>query len=92
VKDLQAFADVTVIENQSIVCVVGEQMRSTMGVVDRVFRAVSNINVMMISQGASEINMSLVVDETVVAQAVQQLHREFFEPVPELDLFEQVDA
>ena len=92
VKDLQAFAEVTVIQNQSIVCVVGEQMRSTTGIVDRVFRAVSNINVMMISQGASEINMSLVVDEHVVAQAVQQLHREFFEPVPELDLFEQVDA
>jgi len=92
VKDLQAFAEVTVIQNQSIVCVVGEQMRSTTGVVDRVFRAVNNINVMMISQGASEINMSLVVDEHVVAQAVQQLHREFFEPVPELDLFEQVDA
>lgn len=92
VKDLQAFADVTVIQNQAIVCVVGEQMRSTMGIVDRVFRALSNINVMMISQGASEINMSLVVDENVVALAVQQLHREFFEPVPELDLFEQVDA
>jgi aspartate kinase len=92
VKDLQAFAEVTAIENQAIVCVVGEQMRSTMGIVDRVFRALSNINVMMISQGASEINMSLVVDENVVSLAVQQLHREFFEPVPELDLFEQVDA
>ena len=92
VKELQAFADVTVIQNQAIVCVVGEQMRSTMGIVDRVFRALSNINVMMISQGASEINMSLVVDENVVSLAVQQLHREFFEPVPELDLFEQVDA
>ncbi len=92
VKDLQAFADVTVIQNQAIVCVVGELMRSTMGVVDRVFRALNNINVMMISQGASEINMSLVVDESAVTQAVQQLHREFFEPVPELDLFEQVDA
>lgn len=92
VKDLQAFADVTVIQNQSIICVVGEQMRSTTGVVDRVFKAISNINVMMISQGASEINMSLVVDESVVEQAVRQLHREFFEPVPELDLFEQVDA
>jgi aspartate kinase len=91
VKELRAFAEVTVIEQQAILCVVGEQMRSTTGIVDRVFRALSNVNVMMISQGASEINMSLVVDESVVTQAVQQLHREFFEPVPELDLFEQVD-
>jgi aspartate kinase len=92
VKDLQVFADVTVFDHQAIVCVVGEQMRSTTGVVDRVFKALNNINVMMISQGASEINMSLVIDEGAVTHAVQQLHREFFEPVPELDLFEQVDA
>jgi aspartate kinase len=92
VSELQMFAEVSVFEQKAIVCVVGEQMRSTAGVVDRVFRALSNINVIMISQGASEINMSLVVDDVVVTQAVQQLHREFFEPVPELDLFEQVDA
>lgn len=92
VADLQEFAEVTVFEKKAIVCVVGEQMRSTVGIADRVFRALNDINVMMISQGASEINMSLVIDEGAVTQAVQQLHREFFEPVPELDLFEQVDA
>jgi len=92
VSELQEFAEVTVFEQKAIVCVVGEQMRSTVGVVDRVFRALNDVEVIMISQGASEINMSLVVDESSVTQAVQQLHREFFEPVPELDLFEQVDA
>jgi aspartate kinase len=91
-KELREFADVSVYEHKAIVCVVGEQMRSTVGVVDRVFRALNDIKVIMISQGASEINMSLVVDEDAVTQAVQQLHKEFFEPVPELDLFEQVDA
>jgi len=45
----------------------------------------------MISQGASEINMSLVIDETNVTQAVQRLHREFFEPVPELEIFEAIE-
>jgi aspartate kinase len=92
VSELQEFAEVGVFGQKAIVCVVGEQMRSTAGVVDRVFRALQDINVMMISQGASEINMSLVIDEIVVDQAVRQLHKEFFEPVPELDLFEQVDA
>lgn len=92
VSELQEFAEVTVFGEKAIVCVVGEQMRSTVGVVDRVFRALNDVEVIMISQGASEINMSLVIDETSVTQAVQQLHREFFEPVPELDLFEQVDA
>lgn len=92
VSELQGFAEVSVFDQKAIVCVVGEQMRSTVGVVDRVFRALNDINVIMISQGASEINMSLVVDEDSVTQAVQQLHKEFFEPVPELDLFEQVDV
>jgi len=91
-KELREFAEVSVYEQKAIVCVVGEQMRSTVGVVDRVFRALNDVNVIMISQGASEINMSLVIDENAVTRAVQQLHREFFEPVPELDLFEQVDA
>ena len=91
-KELREFADVSIYTHKAIVCVVGEQMRAKVGVVDRVFRALNDINVIMISQGASEINMSLVVDGDSVTQAVQQLHKEFFEPVPELDLFEQVDA
>ncbi len=92
VADLRGFAEVNVYEKKAILCVVGEQMRSTAGVADRVFRALNDIPVMMISQGASEINMSLVIDENAMVQSVQQLHKEFFEPVPELDLFEEVDA
>jgi aspartate kinase len=92
VADLRGFAEVNVYENKAIICVVGEQLRSTAGVADRVFRALNDIPVTMISQGASEINMSLVIDEDALIQSVQQLHKEFFEPVPELDLFEEVDA
>ena len=92
VADLRAFAEVSVYEKKAIICVVGEQMRSTAGVADRVFHALNDIPVTMISQGASEINMSLVIDEEAMVQSVQQLHKEFFEPMPEVDLFEQVDA
>ena len=92
VADLRGFAEVNVYEKKAIICVVGEQMRSTAGVADRVFHALNDIPVTMISQGASEINMSLVIDEDAMVQSVQQLHKEFFEPVPELDLFEEVDA
>ena len=92
VADLRAFAEVSVYEKKAIICVVGEQMRSTAGVADRVFHALNDIPVTMISQGASDINMSLVIDEEAMVQSVQQLHKEFFEPMPEVDLFEQVDA
>ncbi len=44
----------------------------------------------MITQGASEINMSLVIDESQVDEAVRRLHKQFFEPIPTMDLFEPV--
>jgi hypothetical protein len=34
--------------------------------------------------------MSLVIDESQVDEAVRRLHRQFFEPVPAMDLFEPV--
>jgi aspartate kinase len=49
-----------------------------------------DINLVMISQGASEINLSMVIDESQVDEAVRRLHKQFFESVPALDLFEQV--
>ncbi len=90
VSELQKFAEVAVYEKKAIVCIVGEQMHSTVGIADRIFRALGDINVMMISQGASEINMSLVLDESEVNEAVRRLHKEFFEPVPEMEIFETV--
>jgi aspartate kinase len=92
VADLTAFSEVNVYHDKAIICVVGEQLRSTAGVADRVFRALNDVPVTMISQGASEINMSLVIDEDALTPSVQQLHREFFEPVPEPALFEKADA
>ncbi|MEX0602279.1 MAG: lysine-sensitive aspartokinase 3 [Bacteroidota bacterium] len=89
---LEQYAEVTVYGNRAIVCIVGEQMHSTVGIADRIFRALGDINVQMISQGASEINMSLVIDEARVNDAVRRLHAEFFEPVPALEIFEPVDA
>jgi aspartate kinase len=90
VADLEEFAEVTVYEHKAIICIVGAQMHSTAGVADRIFRALGNINAMMISQGASEINMSLVINDADVNEAVKRLHAEFFEPVPEMELFESV--
>jgi len=51
VSELRAFAEVNVYERKAIICVVGEQMRSTAGVADRVFHALNDIPVTMISQG-----------------------------------------
>jgi len=90
VGELKSFSEVAIYERKAIVCIVGDQMHSTAGIADRIFKALGDINVIMISQGASEINMSLVVEEDRVNDAVRRLHGEFFEPVPEVELFDAV--
>jgi aspartate kinase len=60
------------------VAVVGVDLRGTRGLAARIFRAVRSVNVEVISQGASEINVTLVVKEDDGAEAVRLLHREFF--------------
>jgi aspartate kinase len=80
VQDLREFAEVTVEKDRAIICVVGEGLRSTCGVAGDVFLALkeAGINVLMISQGASKINIALVVDDADCQKAVQALHRKFF--------------
>jgi aspartokinase len=47
-------------------------------VAERVFDAVADINVGLISQGASSVNLAFVVEEGQVAKAVRRLHAAFF--------------
>src|SRR5579871_5807636 len=77
-KELEAFADVSIEDNQAIVCMVGDNIRHSPGVSARVFRALNDINIRMISQGASLLNISLVLAAADVRGAVESLHREFF--------------
>jgi aspartate kinase len=76
--ELRAFSEVAIEENQAIVCLVGDNLRFTPGVAARVFRAVEPVNVRMISQGASLLNLSFVVAEADLKLAVAALHEEFF--------------
>lgn len=78
VVELEEAAEVNVLTEKAIVSVIGERIRSTEGIAHRVFNALKDINIIMISQGASEINMSMVIDEADVDEAVRRLHAEFF--------------
>ena len=78
VKELRTFSSVTVEHGKAIICLVGEKMRYTPGIAARVFSAVREVNINMISQGASEINLSFIVNESDIVAAVQKLHHEFF--------------
>lgn len=77
-RELSEFAEVTVEEDQAIVCLVGDNIRFTPGVAAGVFRALETVNVRMISQGASLLNLSVVVAMQDLKQAVASLHQQFF--------------
>jgi len=77
-EELRQFSEVSIDENQAIVCLVGDNIRYTPGVAARVFRSLGSINVRMLSQGASKLNLSFVVAAEDLVRAVESLHREFF--------------
>lgn len=84
-KDLRRGFQVRVERGRAVVCVVGEGIGSTHGVAGPVFGALreARVNVEMISQGASEVNIAFVVKDAAVERAVRALHRVLFEaPVP----------
>jgi aspartate kinase len=77
-EELELFADVSVQENLAIVCLVGENIRRSHDVAARAFTALKDIPTHMLSQGASQLNLSLVVGAADLVCAVESLHREFF--------------
>lgn len=70
---------VSVNDDVAVVAVVGSGMRGIKGVAARVFNAVAkrNVNVIMIAQGSSELNLAFVVKDSDCEQAVRALHDEF---------------
>lgn len=76
--ELEAFAEVSIQQNQAIVCMVGENIQQASNVAARAFTALNGIKPRMISEGASQLNLSLVVDGSDLVRAVELLHQEFF--------------
>lgn len=76
--DLAKLADVKYEGRKAIVCLVGENLRETPGIAARVFGELSDVKIRMISQGASEINLTFVIEEDEVPQVICRLHKIFF--------------
>ena len=85
--DLGGLADVTYEGKKALICMVGEDIRGQSGIAAQVFTAIRHINVRMISQGASEINMSFMIDEEDADEAVRSLHAAFFK-TPDASVFD----
>jgi len=74
--ELEALGKVSVNSNMAIVSLVGQQMKSLVGIAGKFFSAlaVANVNIEVISQGASEINISCVVEGSAADKAIVSIH------------------
>lgn len=78
VRELKHFSTVTVTDKKAIVCIVGDNLRNSPGLAVKMLSPITDVNINMISQGASEINFSFVIDEEHVDDVVRRLHKELF--------------
>ena len=87
VAELSEFADVIVDDDKSQVSVIGKNIVRLNGMLKKTFTPLKKCNVYMISQGASLVNISFVVEREELAEVVQDLHDHLFDQVEELETF-----
>src|SRR5439155_19542994 len=79
IPELDELGTVEVEKDRTMISVVGEGLRTTPGIAARVFSVISDINVSMISVGASSVNLTFMVDEARALDAIRRLHFVCFE-------------
>ncbi|KAJ5220789.1 uncharacterized protein N7469_009676 [Penicillium citrinum] len=79
-SDLAKYGTVDIIPEMAILSLVGKQMKNMIGVAGRMFTTLgeNNVNIEMISQGASEINISCVIEERDADRALNIIHTSMF--------------
>jgi aspartate kinase len=87
VEELKQLGDVQVSPKTALICLVGNNLKYTPGVARRAFGSIADINILMVSHGASNINLSFLVDEKDANATVQNLHADFFREI-DPDVFE----
>ena len=87
VAELSEFAEVIVDEDKAQVSVIGKNIVRLNGMLKKTFAPLKRCNVYMISQGASFVNISFVVDREELTEVVQDLHDHLFDNPEELETF-----
>lgn len=87
-KELSVLGDVVVSYDNAIIAAIGEGIKHTAGIASRLFGALKGINISMVSVGASEVNLSIVVKEADMQRAITLLHEDFFSGDLDPDFFE----
>ena len=85
VAELSEFADVIVDDDKAQISVIGKNIVRLNGMLKKTFVPLKKCNVYMISQGASFVNISFVVDREELTEVVQDLHDHLFDHPEELN-------
>lgn len=78
VEDLRRLGDVEVESGYAVICVVGEGLRASTGLASKIFSTIEDVNVALVSHGASAVNLTFVVREADAPQVIKRLHDGFF--------------
>ncbi len=79
ISELSRFAEVHIDTNKSQVSVIGKNIVNHSDVLQRIVNAMNSFDIYMISQGASNINVSFVIDREKLNQIISTIHQNLFE-------------
>lgn len=79
-RQLRIIDEVLIERNVSVLAIVGENMRKTTGIAAKLFGALgkNGVNIIAIAQGASELNITIVVKKEDEIKSIRVLHEAFF--------------
>ncbi|BGP57035.1 hypothetical protein JCM8202_004527 [Rhodotorula sphaerocarpa] len=88
VRDLKVVGEISISRDMAILSLVGKYMKNKVGVAGKMFSTLAegNVNIEMISQGASEINISCVIEERDAVKALNLVHLKLLHQAPQQPL------
>lgn len=91
ILELEKFSNVSIHTNHSIISAIGDGIKETSGIASRFFGTLKDINIKMVSIGASEVNLSIVVHQADLERSLELLHNEFFDNIDLEGVFERIE-
>ncbi|MBI5022018.1 MAG: aspartate kinase [Ignavibacteriales bacterium] len=90
-QDLNEIGVVSVSEKKCIISVLGSNISRNAGVINRIFSSISDFNLSMISFGASQSSINIVLEDDDTLDAVRGIHSELFDELFTDDIFEVLE-
>lgn len=90
INELMAIGEVEEQSNLSLISLLGQKINHNSTIVQNVFSVLSAIKFHFISFGASEMSMSILINENDTEQVVRSLHKLFFEGETDSKIFEKI--